>query len=57
MIKDVKWASEHVIKCLLETPNVVVKTFDGVDPNFTYLEIDHIQDGKIIKHIYGKVPK
>ncbi len=57
MINDVKWASEPVIKCLLETPDVVVKTVEGVDPNFTYLEIDHIQDGKIVKHIYGKVPK
>ena len=57
MVKDVEWASEPIIQCLLETPNIVVKTVDGFDPNFTYLEIDHIQDGKIIKHIYGKVPK
>ena len=41
----------------IETPNTVVKTVDGFDPNFTYLEIDHIKDGKIIKHVYGKVPK
>jgi len=57
MVKDVKWVSEPVIQCLLETPNTVVKTVDGFDSNFTYLEIDHIQDGKIVKHIYGKVPK
>ena len=57
MIKNVKWASEPAIKCLLETSEVGVKTVEGVDPKFTYLEINHIQDGKIVKHIYGKVPK
>ena len=57
MIKYVKCSGEPVIKCLWETTNVVVKTVDVVESNFTYLEIDHIQDGKIVKHIYGKVPK
>ena len=57
MVKHVKWASEPIIQCLLETPNTIIKTVDGFYPNFTYLEIDHIQDGKIIKYIYGKVPK
>ena len=33
------------------------KTVNGFDPDFTYLEIDHLKDGKIIKHFYGKVPK
>ena len=47
MVKDVKWVSQPIIQCVLETPNTVVKTVDGFDPNFTYLEIDHIQDGKI----------
>ena len=59
MVKDAKsnWTGEHEIKCLIDTPEVVVKTVNGFDPNFTYLEIDHLKDGKIIKHFYGKVPK
>ena len=59
MIKDAmtSWNTEPEIKCLIDTPEVVVKTVKGFDPNFTYLEIDQLKDGKIIKHFYGKVQK
>ena len=50
------WNTEPEIKCLIDTPEIVVKTVKGFDPNFTYLEIDQLKDGKIIKHFYGKVP-
>ena len=49
------WNTEPEIKCLIDTPEIVVKTVKGFDPNFTYLEIDQLKDGKIIKHFYGKV--
>ncbi len=59
MVEDAmsNWTGEHEIKCLIDTPEVVVKTVNGFDPDFTYLEIDYLKDGKIIKHFYGKVPK
>ena len=59
MVEDAmsNWTGEHEIKCLIDTPEVVVKTVNGFDPNFTYLDIDHLQAGKIIKHLYGKGPK
>jgi hypothetical protein len=58
MVEDAmtSWNTEPEINCLIDTPEVVVKTVKGFDPNFTYLEIDQLKDGKIIKHFYGKVP-
>ena len=59
MVKDAmaNWTGEPEIKCLIDTPEVVVKSVNGFHPDFTYLEIDQLKDGKIIKHFYGKVPK
>ena len=39
MVKNLKWASKSIIKCVLGMPNVVVKTVDGFDPDLHILKL------------------